>query len=64
VAPFPAVVVLWNSRVHVSTSDGGNVITVIERVINEKFCFGSILRVPYEIDLKRSICQIALVMCH
>jgi len=47
VALFPAIVALWDPRVHVGASDSGDATTVIKGVVNEKFCFGPILRVLY-----------------
>jgi len=42
---FPTVVALGDARVHVSHSDGGNMSTEIEEVINKKFCLGITLSV-------------------
>jgi len=47
VASFLVVAVLWDPRVHVGALDSSNVTTIIERVVNEKFSFGPILRVLY-----------------
>jgi len=44
---LPTVVALWNARVHVGTSNGGNIVAVVERMINKEFSFGPILRVLY-----------------
>ena len=44
---FPTVVALWDARVHVGTSDGGNVMFVVKRIVNKKFCLGPVLRVSY-----------------
>jgi len=34
-APLPAVLVLGNPEVHVSTMNGGNVLTNVKRPVNE-----------------------------
>jgi len=47
VALFLAVAVLRNPRIYVGALNSSDVTTVAERVVNEKFCFGPILRVPY-----------------
>jgi len=40
-------VALWDARVHVGASNGSNIAPIIERVVDEEFCFGPVLRVPY-----------------
>jgi len=35
IGPLPAVLVLGNPRVHVSTTNGGNVLTNVKRPVNE-----------------------------
>jgi len=46
VAPFPTVVVLRDTWVHVSAFDSGNVATIIEWMIYETLSFRAILGVP------------------
>ena len=47
VSLFPTVAILRYSRVHIGTSNGGNIVAVVERMINKEFSFGPILRVLY-----------------
>jgi len=46
VAPFPAVVTLRDSRVHVGGSNRGNIPAKVKRMIYQQFYFGTILRIP------------------
>ena len=46
VSPLPAILALGNSRIHVRTSNCGDVIAHIEAPVNEKFCVFSTLNIP------------------
>jgi len=46
VAPFPAVVTLRDPRVHVGSSNCGDIPAKVEGMIYQQFCFGTVLRVP------------------
>jgi len=46
VTPLPAVAALENTRVHGGASDGGNVSSEVEGLINDGFGLGTILRIP------------------
>jgi len=43
VSLFPTVAILRYSRVHIGTSNGGNITTEIKEVINKKLSLGTIL---------------------
>ena len=51
--PFPTVLILWNTKVYVSTMNGGNISFYVEMLVNNWFSNGTILWVPY-IDLDHS----------
>ena len=40
---LPAVLALENARIHVCTSDGGNIASYIEAPVNQSFCFTTTL---------------------
>ena len=46
VSPLPAILALGNSRIHVRTSNCGDVIAHIEAPVNEKFSIFSTLNIP------------------
>ena len=46
VSPLPAILALGNSRIHIRTSNSGNVIAHIEAPVNEKFSIFSTLNIP------------------
>ena len=46
VSPLPAILALENSRIHIHTSNCGDVIAHIEAPVNEKFSIFSTLNIP------------------
>lgn len=42
--PLPAVVILGNTCIHISSS---NIVAEVEEMIDKKFGFKAILRIPY-----------------
>jgi len=44
---LPAVLVLWDTRVHVSTANGSDIATDVEAAINKHLSYQTTLRVPY-----------------
>jgi len=46
-SPFPAIFVLENSRIHVCSSDGSNIVADIEASVYKYFSIMSALNVPY-----------------
>jgi len=45
-SPFPAILALGHTRVHVCPSNGGNIIPYIEAPVNETFCLTLTLNIP------------------
>ena len=45
-APFPTVLTLWNSRVHVHTMNSSNILSNIKMLIDNRFGYSSILWIP------------------
>ena len=48
--PFPTVLTLWNSRVHIGTTNCGNKAANVEPSVDEDPCFCTTLSIP-NIDL-------------
>ena len=46
-SPLPAVLVLRNAWVHISTSDSGDVVSYIKTSVNESFSLIAALKIPY-----------------
>ena len=46
VSPFPAILALRNSRVHVHTTNSGDVIAYVEAPVDEKFSIFTTLDIP------------------
>jgi len=45
-APFLAIVALWNTWIHGGTSNSSYVLPKVEGSVDEGFSFGTVLRVP------------------
>jgi len=45
--PLPAVVILRNICIHISSFNNSNIVAEVEEIINKKFGFGTILKIPY-----------------
>jgi len=45
-SPFPAILALGHTSVHVCPSNSGNIILYIEASVNETFCLTLILNIP------------------
>jgi len=45
--PLPAVVILGNTCIHISSSNNSNIVAEVEEMIDKKFGFKAILRIPY-----------------
>jgi len=46
VSPLPAFAALGNTRVHISSSDSGDVLAKVEGMVDEGLCVGAVLRIP------------------
>jgi len=46
VSPFPTIFTLWNTGVHVSSSDSGDIPFYIETLIDKAFGLASALNIP------------------
>ena len=55
IAPFPTVLILRNTGVHVCTIDGSYVLSNVESAIDDVLCYRIALRIP---DINSNYCHV------